>query len=99
MRKAWFTAAAIAAIVSLAPPGNAQQPGAMHDHEAPPAAGATYRPGLGELMTASVQPRHTKLGLAGADGSGHSEPSKRPPRVVGKLRAIGVGQARAEAVT
>jgi hypothetical protein len=28
-----------------------------------------YRPGLGELMTAFVQPRHTKLGLAGAAGN------------------------------
>jgi hypothetical protein len=26
---------------------------------------ATYHPGLGELMTAFVQPRHIKLGLAG----------------------------------
>jgi hypothetical protein len=26
---------------------------------------APYHPGLGELMTAFVQPRHTKLGLAG----------------------------------
>jgi hypothetical protein len=68
MRKAWFTAA-FAVIVgpAIAPPGNAQQPAAMHDHEAPPAAGATYRPGLGDLMTTSVQPRHTKLGLAGAE--------------------------------
>jgi len=24
-----------------------------------------YRPGLGDLMTTTVQPRHTKLGLAG----------------------------------
>jgi hypothetical protein len=32
-----------------------------------PAAGSTapYHPGLGELMTAFVQPRHIKLGLAG----------------------------------
>ena len=30
------------------------------------AHGAIYHPGLGELMTAFVQPRHTKLGLAGA---------------------------------
>jgi hypothetical protein len=68
MRKTWFTAAATAAVVGLAivPPGNAQQPAAMHDHEAPSAAGA-YRPGLGDLMTVSVQPRHTKLGLAGAE--------------------------------
>jgi hypothetical protein len=29
----------------------------------PPAA---YRPGLGDLMTMTVQPRHTKLGLAGS---------------------------------
>jgi hypothetical protein len=28
-----------------------------------------FRPGLGELMTAFVQPRHTKLGLAGAAGN------------------------------
>jgi hypothetical protein len=27
---------------------------------------APFRPGLGDLMTALVQPRHTKLGLAGA---------------------------------
>lgn len=28
-----------------------------------------FRPGLGELMTAFVQPRHIKLGLAGAAGN------------------------------
>ena len=28
-------------------------------------SGKPFRPGLGELMTAYVQPRHTKLGLAG----------------------------------
>jgi len=28
-------------------------------------APASYRPGLGDLMTMTVQPRHTKLGLAG----------------------------------
>ena len=28
-------------------------------------SGAPYHPGLGELMTAFVQPRHIKLGLAG----------------------------------
>lgn len=26
-----------------------------------------YRPGLGDLMTMTVQPRHTKLGLAGQE--------------------------------
>jgi hypothetical protein len=30
-----------------------------------PAQPQTYRPGLGDLMTMTVQPRHTKLGLAG----------------------------------
>jgi hypothetical protein len=30
---------------------------------------APYHPGLGDLMTAFVQPRHTKLGLAGAAGN------------------------------
>jgi hypothetical protein len=30
---------------------------------------AGYTPGLGDLMTASVQPRHTKLGLAGQAGN------------------------------
>jgi len=36
---------------------------------APPqaAAPAGYRPGLGDLMTMTVQPRHTKLGLAGQE--------------------------------
>lgn len=29
------------------------------------ASAAEYRPGLGDLMTTGVQPRHTKLGLAG----------------------------------
>ena len=27
----------------------------------------TYRPGLGDLMTMTVQPRHIKLGLAGRE--------------------------------
>ncbi len=30
---------------------------------------AAYRPGLGDLMTMTVQPRHTKLGLAGSAGN------------------------------
>jgi hypothetical protein len=30
---------------------------------------APYHPGLGELMTAFVEPRHIKLGLAGAAGN------------------------------
>ena len=31
------------------------------------AAPQTYRPGLGDLMTMTVQPRHIKLGLAGRE--------------------------------
>jgi hypothetical protein len=31
------------------------------------AAPQAYRPGLGDLMTMTVQPRHTKLGLAGQE--------------------------------
>jgi hypothetical protein len=38
--------------------GLAQTPG----QPAPPPA---YRPGLGDLMTMTVQPRHLKLGIAG----------------------------------
>jgi len=30
---------------------------------------AAYSPGLGDLMTATVQPRHTKLGLAARGGN------------------------------
>ena len=40
--------------------GHAQTPPA--DQVPPP---PVYRPGLGDLMTMAVQPRHTKLGLAG----------------------------------
>ena len=32
-----------------------------------PATPPAYRPGLGDLMTMTVQPRHTKLGLAGQE--------------------------------
>ena len=37
-------------------------PGDMTETKSP----ASYHPGLGDLMTAFVQPRHIKLGLAGA---------------------------------
>lgn len=46
-------------IVSL---GNAQAPVSPQD-----LAPQTYRPGLGDLMTMTVQPRHIKLGLAGQE--------------------------------
>jgi hypothetical protein len=48
--------------LSILGPGNAQAPAAPQG----PAPQA-YRPGLGDLMTMAVQPRHTKLGLAGQE--------------------------------
>lgn len=52
-------ALAVVAVVAVAALGASlrAQPA---DGPAPPA----YRPGLGDLMTATVQPRHAKLGLA-----------------------------------
>jgi hypothetical protein len=54
-----------ALLVSVAPgPGRARQ----HDKDMPETkSAAPYHPGLGELMTAFVQPRHIKLGLAGSE--------------------------------
>src|SRR5271155_4852428 len=53
-------------LVALAAPrpGVAQQRGSINMQETK--STAPYHPGLGELMTAFVQPRHIKLGLAGA---------------------------------
>jgi len=47
-------------------PGGKSMPGMdmSETHSAAP-----YHPGLGDLMMAYVQPRHTKLGLAGAAGN------------------------------
>ena len=42
--------------------GNAQTPAPS---QSPPSQ--VYKPGLGDLMTMTVQPRHTKLGLAGQE--------------------------------
>src|SRR5947207_7694440 len=53
------TAGITLAILGLA---NAQAPAAPQG-----AAPQAYRPGLGDLMTMTVQPRHTKLGLAGQE--------------------------------
>ena len=36
-------------------------------HAQAPVTPPNYRPGLGDLMTMTVQPRHTKLGLAGQE--------------------------------
>ena len=67
----------VAALLIVALPAAAQQkpqmPGmAMPEKKAPEmdmtevTSKAPYHPGLGELMIAFVQPRHVKLGLAGA---------------------------------
>ena len=55
-----FAAAALLLLVASRP-GAAQQPMNMPETK----SAALYHPGLGELMTAFVQPRHIKLGLAG----------------------------------
>src|SRR4051794_4604209 len=50
--------ASLAGLQTIPPPvARAQQ--------APAGPPAAYRPGLGDLMTATVQPRHAKLGIAG----------------------------------
>jgi hypothetical protein len=63
----WMILASIVLGALVAPlAGMAQQPGSMpgmNMHETKSAA--PYHPGLGDLMTAFVQPRHIKLGLAG----------------------------------
>ena len=53
---------ALAAVLTLSVPVflSAQSPNSA---QSPP----TYRPGLGDLMTMTVQPRHIKLGLAGRE--------------------------------
>ena len=58
-----FPFAVLTAAISLSilGPVHAQTPAPQAP--APPA----YRPGLGDLMTMTVQPRHTKLGLAGLE--------------------------------
>jgi hypothetical protein len=53
----------IAAIVLAASLGGAMATGA--DAQTPPASPPPFQPGLGDLMTAFIQPRHIKLGLGG----------------------------------
>jgi hypothetical protein len=55
-----FAVAALLLLVASGPSA-AQQPMKMSETK----SAAPYHPGLGELMTAFVQPRHIKLGLAG----------------------------------
>jgi hypothetical protein len=57
---------ALGAVLGLAQPGAAQQHMNMPGMDMPETKStAPFHPGLGELMTAFVQPRHIKLGLAG----------------------------------
>jgi len=52
-------------------PGAAQQRDSMAGMKmSETKSAASYHPGLGELMTAFVQPRHIKLGLAGNEQIG-----------------------------
>ena len=63
------TLVGLAALAVLAAPAalNAQQKMSMPGMDMGEVhSAAPYHPGLGELMTAFVQPRHIKLGLAGA---------------------------------
>jgi len=62
MRRSFPLIAALAATMILAAPDAASP-------QQGPGPAAAYRPGLGDLMTMTVQPRHTKLGLAGAAGN------------------------------
>ena len=55
---------ALTILAAATAPGMAQQKMNMPGIDNP-APGAPYHPGLGDLMTAFVQPRHIKLGLAG----------------------------------
>lgn len=61
-RTSLFAVLAAAITLSVLGLGNAQTPAAPQA-----AAPQVYRPGLGDLMTMTVQPRHTKLGLAGQE--------------------------------
>src|SRR6185312_1655527 len=59
-RRIGVAAAAIVLAASMVRPASAQ--GA-------PSAAEPYRPGLGDLMTMTVQPRHIKLALAGRESN------------------------------
>ena len=62
--KGSVTLLAMGLTLGLLPSGQAQTPPGNQGQEPSPPA---YRPGLGDLMTMTVQPRHTKLGLAGRE--------------------------------
>ena len=64
MRGPIVVVAAVLAVVAAPPIATAQNPQAP----TPPAGAAqAYRPGLGDLMTMTVQPRHIKIALAGRE--------------------------------
>ena len=63
MRHSWFVAAALAASAALVPLTLGAQAPSPSSNNAPPA----YRPSLADLMSATVQPRHVRLALAGRD--------------------------------
>jgi hypothetical protein len=65
------------------------------------AAASNYRPGLGDLMTMTVQPRHLKLGLAGQEKNWAyaqyalhelEESLERIAKLVPKWRDIAIGE-------
>jgi hypothetical protein len=64
MRRALAAIIAAAGLLALAPPApsSAQAPA-----DARAAAPPNYLPGLGDLMTMTVQPRHIKLAMAGRE--------------------------------
>src|SRR5476649_2713606 len=63
--------ALVSGAITLAIFGSGLGSGQAETPAAPPASSSpapqAYRPGLGDLMTMTVQPRHTKLGLAGQE--------------------------------
>jgi len=65
-----LVAPAVCAFLGLSGAASAQSPPANAVSSAPSvAAQPDYHPSLGDLMTMAVQPRHTKLGLAGQNGN------------------------------
>jgi hypothetical protein len=62
-------AAVTASVLVVSSPGNAQTvPGATASSAPAVTPTPDYHPSLGDLMTMAIQPRHTKLALAGEEG-------------------------------
>ena len=64
-RRAAFAVAALLVALAAGSGAAQQSTGMVGMKMSETRSAASYRPGLGELMTAFVQPRHIKLGLAG----------------------------------